>query len=102
LQIVQGVVGMAHMMATCDWMPLVLRPFISGLFWPLLLYIFINYKILTGFGDAQEGVDRSVFTEIFTLPIMFYALVGLRTSGRVNTEHNKNVAKKIIEVRPYL
>ena len=47
-----------------------------------------------------DGEDKD--KAIQELPIMFYALVGLRTSGRVNTEHNKNVAKKILEVRPYL
>lgn len=46
--IVQSVVGMAHMMVTCDWMPLTVRPFVSGLFWPFLLYVFMNYKIITG------------------------------------------------------
>lgn len=78
---------MAHMMATCDWMPLILRPFVSGLFWPLLLYVFINYKILTGMSseEGQQSIDRSVYDEIFALPIIFYTLVGLRTSGRVAT-----------------
>lgn len=43
-----GLVGMVHMMITCDWMPLKVRPFVSGIFWPLLLYVFVNYKIITG------------------------------------------------------
>lgn len=45
---VQGIVGMVHMMISCDWMPVKLKPFVSGIFWPFLLYVFMNYKILTG------------------------------------------------------
>ena len=101
---------MAHMMVTCDWMPLILRPFISGIFWPFLLYAFMNYKIITGISgegdqntkDEANQLDRTVFAPLFLLPIILYTLVGLRTSGRVNTEEKKKIGQKILEARPYL
>lgn len=55
VQIIQSVVGLAHMMLTCEWMPLTIRPFVSGMFWPLILYVFFNYKIITGFQNDDTS-----------------------------------------------
>lgn len=53
-QIFQGIIGMVHMMLTFDWIPLIVRPFISGMFWMIFVYIFVNNKIITGFGDNDQ------------------------------------------------
>lgn len=45
---------MVHMMLTFDWIPLIVRPFISGMFWMIFVYIFVNNKIITGFGDNDQ------------------------------------------------
>jgi hypothetical protein len=58
MQIIQSVVGLAHMMLTCDWLPLIARPFVSGMFCPLLLYVFFNYKILTGFQKDDTKTEQ--------------------------------------------
>lgn len=93
-QVIQGVVGMAHMMLTCEWMPLRARPFISGMLWPLFLFLFVNYKIIVGFGtpssdqdnaNSSENINREINEVILFLPIIFYILCALKTSGVVNT-----------------
>ncbi len=90
---------MVHMMLTFDWLPLFLRPFVSGMFWIILLFIFANYKIITGFSNEDintnndlENLDRSANTIIFSMPIVLYVLIGLRTSGKVKTNANTKIA----------
>ena len=73
-----GVVGMASMMVTCDFMPLVARPFISGLFFPLLLIAFLNYNVLVGFNN---DTDRSANIYIMLTPLVMFALTAIRSSG---------------------
>jgi hypothetical protein len=46
---VLSLVSMAHIMLTCEWMPLRLRPFVSGLFWPFFLFVLMDYKTIIGF-----------------------------------------------------
>ena len=73
-----SVVGMAQMMTTCECMPLIARPFISGLFLPLLLIVFLNYNVLVGFNN---DTDRSANLYIMLVPLVMFALTALRTSG---------------------
>ena len=73
---------MAEMILSCDWMPLMLKPFLSGLFFPLLILIFLNYNILVGFKGEE---DRIANIYIMGLPVIFYALTALRTSGSHST-----------------
>ena len=53
--ILQSIGGMAHMMLNCDWMPIFLRPFVSGIFWLLVVLAFLNYKIIVGFGNDENS-----------------------------------------------
>ena len=52
--VVQSIGGMAHMMLNCEWMPIFLKPFVSGIFWLLLILAFLNYKIIVGFGNGES------------------------------------------------
>ena len=73
-----GVVGMASMMVTCEFMPLIARPFISGLFLPLVLVIFLNYNVLVGF---DNDTNRSANIYIMLVPLVMFALTAIRSSG---------------------
>ena len=77
-QMMMGVVGMASMMVTCEFMPLIARPFISGLFLPLVLVIFLNYNVLVGF---DNDTNRSANIYIMLVPLVMFALTAIRSSG---------------------
>ena len=82
-QVLMGVAGMVSMMLNCDWMPRILKPFISGLFLPLILITFLNYNILVGFDDDST---RTANIYIMIAPIILFALTAVRTSGSHSTK----------------
>ena len=69
-------------MCGCNWMPLIIKPFITGLFFPLILLIFLNYNILVGF--KNDGT-RTANIYIILMPVILYILTTLRTSGSHST-----------------
>ena len=61
-QILQGIGGMAHMLLNCDFLPIFVRPFVSGIFWLLSALAFLNYQIIVGFGGGHT--DSTKLAEI--------------------------------------
>ena len=52
-QVLQGVGGMIHMMLNFDWIPLMVMPFVSGVFWLLANITFFNYRVIVEFGNSS-------------------------------------------------
>lgn len=75
-----GVIGMCNMMLNFQWMPLRIRPFVSGMFLVIAGLMVMNWKIL--------GEQKTSGLVIMMLPILLYILVALRGSGSMSTAEN--------------
>jgi hypothetical protein len=64
-------------------MPLQLKPFVSGLFFPLLFLMFFNYNIIA------NTISQDALKVFIMLTLFFYALVAIRGSGTIKTEKNR-------------
>lgn len=95
-QILTGVVGMFHMMLNFECIPNIVRPFLSGMFWPLVILLFIHHNIL-----KIEFVP-SVSAAIILLPLTLFVLIALRGPGNLSTDENIKRTNKAVWVRPYL
>lgn len=95
-QVLTGVVGMLHMMLNFQCLPNVVRPFISGMFWPLILLVFLESSIL------KIDFSLSFSSVILVLPVVIYTLVAIRGPGNLATDYNIKRANKAYSIRPYL
>jgi len=92
------IVAQAEMMFTCEWLPIWIRPFVSGLFFPLIFLLFFNFNVIYG----VASLDFTALHLFSYLTILFYILTGLRTAGAVDIDEATQKSKEAIKQREYL
>ena len=79
-QVILSIVGMFHMMLNFEWLPNRLRPFVSGMFFPLIILTILNSNVL--------GIELalSLDSTILLMPLFLFTLTALRGTGTIVNE----------------
>ena len=71
---------MFHMMLNFEWLPNRVRPFISGMFLPLIFLIILNSNVL------GIELNLTLHSIILLMPLFLYMLTSLRGTGNIVNE----------------
>ena len=79
-QVLTSIFGMFHMMLNFEWLPNRVRPFISGIFVPLIILTLLNSNVL--------GIELTLSPNsiVLLLPLFLFTLTALRGTGNIANE----------------
>ncbi len=78
-----------------ECLPLIIKPFVTGLFIPIYVLILFNSNVLYGIVDQQTHWWLYI-------PLLIYILAAWRTGGFLGDSSSKQMTKEVIKARPYL
>ena len=76
-----------EMMLTFDWIPLRIKPIISGLFFPLIFLLFFNYNVVVGVSSTNDTLKYISYTTMIV-----YLLVCLRGNSKIDAQRMKELS----------
>lgn len=86
---------------TPGWLPNVLRPFLAGMFLPMLLLFYLNYQYFKNEFYVHWLVLQVLEVFMYVMIILFVVL-GVRTGGKLKTDIWRYRSVGIITEKPYM
>lgn len=103
--IIKHMLGAFLGFAAGDCLPNILRPFIAGLFLPMLAIFAISYHMIARFltvnvdnGDVQTNFLFGLYTGF----VLLFTLTSVRGSGNLKNDEMQRYSHDLLKKKPYL
>lgn len=91
--------------AAGDCLPDILRPFVAGLFIPLLVIFTVSYHMIAQFKTVNSDVDgqqNGFLFGLYSAVVLFFTLAAIRGNGSLKNETMQRYSHDLLKKKPYL
>lgn len=90
---------------TPSWLPLVLRPFVTGAFIPMIFFFWFDLAYLKNMSkdsDPLSDVEETMMVGSYFLTVCLFILAGVKDSGSLDIPALRQRSRDILRAKPYL
>lgn len=103
--ILESIVEWFQKTFTPKWLPLALRPFLTGLFLPMILFFWFDLAYLrdqSKDSDPLSDTEEAMMVISYFLTLCMFIITGVKDSGGLDTPALRQRSNDILRAKPYL